>query len=291
MDTAGHRENRENRLYMRLLIPGIAAVFILLAIILLLFGVETAISMKTGLVALLAAALITVLLRTSGEKNKAYEHIRIIFDSMPFGVNIHNKNLDCIDCNEGALKLFGISNKQEYLEKFHLLSPEYQPDGRLSREKMFEKIDKALSSGYCSFEWMHQKLNGEPIPCNVTIVRVKLSNEYALAAYLHDLRELKATIEQVYESEQSLNLLENILNGIDAQIYVSVPQTGEILFMNNFMKNNYKIEGDCIGKYCYKIFMKNRDRICDFCPCYQLDKENFYEKQGQDMRFLSLLSA
>ena len=78
---------------------------------------------------------------------------------------------------------------------------------------------------------------------------------------------------QINQSRQSLNILTNILNGIDAQIYVAVPHTGEILFVNNYMKNDFKIEGDCIGKLCYKTFLEGKDGICDFCPCYQLDKE------------------
>jgi signal transduction histidine kinase/CheY-like chemotaxis protein/HPt (histidine-containing phosphotransfer) domain-containing protein len=68
--------------------------------------------------------------------------------------------------------------------------------------------------------------------------------------------------------------LENILNGIDAEIYVSVPHTGELLFVNNYMKKQNNIEGEYIGKLCYKLFLnENQKEICDFCPCYKLDKD------------------
>jgi signal transduction histidine kinase/CheY-like chemotaxis protein len=63
------------------------------------------------------------------------------------------------------------------------------------------------------------------------------------------------------------------LNSIDAQVYVIVPHSGEILFVNDHMKKNFNVGDDCIGKFCYKVFLNNMDKICDFCPCYQLDKE------------------
>jgi len=95
-----------------------------------------------------------------------------------------------------------------------------------------------------------------------------------ISAEIREATKKQADAEaQVNQSRQSLNILTNILNGLDALIYVSVPHTGEILFVNNYMKKHFKIEEDCIGKLCYKTFLEDMDGICDFCPCYQLDKE------------------
>jgi len=98
--------------------------------------------------------------------------------------------------------------------------------------------------------------------------------------------------EHMEESKKSLHVLKNILHGIDANIYVTVPQTGELLFINEQMLNffNFK-EEDCIGKYCYKIF-RNLDDMCEFCPCYELNKnpekiivwEEHLEELGRDVR-------
>ena len=204
---------------------------------------------------------------------EADERMQIMLDTTPLGVSFWDKNFNNIDCNQEAVKLFGLTSKKEYNDRFAELNPEYQPDGVLSWDKAAGFIKKAFEEGYCRFEWMHRKLYGEPIPCEVTLVRVKYANEFALVAYLRDLRELKSSIEQMNESEQSLRLLSNIMNSIDAQVYVTIPHSGEILFVNDFMKKHYKVEDDCIGKYCYDIFLKRADGICDFCPCYQLDNE------------------
>jgi len=71
----------------------------------------------------------------------------------------------------------------------------------------------------------------------------------------------------------AINSLQSILNGLDALIYITVPKTGEILFVNNYMKKILgKEDNDIIGNYCYKLFREN-DVMCEFCPCYELDKD------------------
>jgi CheY-like chemotaxis protein/nitrogen-specific signal transduction histidine kinase/HPt (histidine-containing phosphotransfer) domain-containing protein len=67
--------------------------------------------------------------------------------------------------------------------------------------------------------------------------------------------------------------LESILNSIDALIYISDPDTGKILFVNNFMKVQFgRLNEDFVGEYCYKSF-RGQDKTCDFCPCYRLKEE------------------
>ena len=285
MGVIERKQKEGNRLNKRLITAGIATILAFLVItahfIINISGIGNMqtielLIMRIALIVLwtlLIVALITLLIRISADRNDAEERMRIMFDAMPLGANFHNKNFDFFDCNESAISLFGFSSKQEYFDNFNRLSPEYQPDGNLSKDKMVEFIDKAFTDGYCCFEWMHQKLNGEPIPCEVTLVRVKHNNEFALTAYLRDLRELKTSIERMNESEQSLSILGNILNSINAQVYVTVPHTGEILFVNDHMKNDFNVGDECVGKFCYKVFLKDADGICDFCPCHQLDKE------------------
>jgi len=112
-----------------------------------------------------------------------------------------------IDCNREALKLFEIPNKKEYLERFFELSPEYQRDGNLSREKMIEYIGKAFEEGHYRFEWMHRKLNGDPIPCEITLVRVNYRNDYMVAGYVRDMRTIKTMMEKMREADECTQLL------------------------------------------------------------------------------------
>jgi len=112
-----------------------------------------------------------------------------------------------------------------------------------------------------------------------------------LLGIMHDTTEKKQMMDTLKEREKmlatalnqmneatklknnTLIAMENILNSIDAGIYVTVPETGELLFVNNFLKKSLNIEGDVIGKYCYKVFRNDLEKMCDFCPRFKLDKE------------------
>jgi len=135
------------------------------------------------------------------------ERTRALLDAMPLAANFWNKDLKNIESNQEAATLFDLSSKQEYLDRFYELSPTYQPDGGLSSERMVEYINKAFKEGYCRFEWLHQKPNGEPIPCEVTLVRIKYKNEFIVAGYTRDLRELKATTTKMSEVEERARLM------------------------------------------------------------------------------------
>lgn len=79
--------------------------------------------------------------------------------------------------------------------------------------------------------------------------------------------------KNIEEDKEMRHVLNSMLNGIDAMLYVTVPQTGEILFINEKMKKIAGLKGDeGIGDYCYKRFRFNQDKMCEFCPCFELDK-------------------
>jgi signal transduction histidine kinase/CheY-like chemotaxis protein len=89
--------------------------------------------------------------------------------------------------------------------------------------------------------------------------------------------ELKDALDKVTEAnimkDLAVRTVKNILNSLDALIYISVPDTGEILFVNDHMKKQFgRDDEDLIGEYCYKVF-RGLDQICDFCPCYRLAEE------------------
>ena len=137
---------------------------------------------------------------------EAEQRTQIMVDAMPLCCNFWDENHNNIDCNQEAVRLFDLFNKAEYLEKFHQLSPESQPDGRLSAEAATEKVREAFASGYARFEWLHQKLNGEPIPAEITLVRVKRAKGFIVVGYTRDLREHKAMLAAIQKNQDELRL-------------------------------------------------------------------------------------
>jgi len=156
---------------------------------------------------ILAAILSAILLSIVAGRRKAEERTRVMLDSIPIVANFWDKNHNNIDCSQEAIKLFGLSNKNEYIDKFFDLSPEYQPDGRLSKEKALFYISKAFNEGYCRLDWLHRRLTGELIPCEVTLVRTKYENDYIVCGYTRDLRELKAMMNKLREADECTQVL------------------------------------------------------------------------------------
>ena len=417
---------------------------------------------------------ITELKKTIDAMERDHEQARIMLDTIPLCCLIGTRDVRFLDCNEETIRLFEGKEKQEILNNFDAYSPKYQPDGRLSAEAAKSYMEKAFIEGRSSFEWMHQLLDGSPIPAHVTIDRVAYGGEEAVVAYIRDMREskkmsreietqnnlleavnkvsslllepdtenfkstmlksievlaqsikvdrvciwqnyqkdgqlrcflahewpgvdadngscgaegaqnpdvlndilyedmpewektlsqrkciggfvsnlslkerghleplgiksvfimpvfaadsfwgfvcfdakeervfteneeiimrsagqmianafirndmtqnlldtakqLKSAVEEANEANlhknASIHFMESILNSIDSMIYVTDPATGEILFINDSMKRHYEIEGDCVGKLCYKILQKDLDERCEFCPCFHLEKE------------------
>ncbi len=126
---------------------------------------------------------------------------QIMLDTMPLCANFWSKDFENLACNEEAVRLFDLKDTQEYLDKFHQLSPEYQPDGKLSSVAAGLHIVRAFEEGYSKFEWMHQKLNGEPIPAEITLIRCNLDDEDFVVGYTQDLREIKESQEIARQAE------------------------------------------------------------------------------------------
>jgi PAS domain-containing protein len=84
------------------------------------------------------------------------------------------------------------------------LSPERQPDGRLSSEKAKEMIDLAVRDGFCFFNWTHKRADGENFPATVLLSRIGLGPKMIVLATVRDItienrikEELRKKVEEL----------------------------------------------------------------------------------------------
>ncbi|MCL1967588.1 MAG: ATP-binding protein [Fibromonadales bacterium] len=217
-------------------------------------NLENMMKVMIALGSVLAVLLSFILLRIISAKIKADKLVETILDVTPLALNLWDKNLRNTKTNREAVKLFDLSNKEEYLNRFYEFSPVYQPDGRLSSEKAPEYINKAFEEGYCRFEWVHQKLNGEFIPCEVTLIRITYEDNFMVVGYIRDLREQKAMLAEIHKENENSRVMahwyNSILNAIPLPISVT-DADARWAFINTAVE---KILGitlkDAMGKPC-----------------------------------------
>ncbi|MCL1901378.1 MAG: ATP-binding protein [Firmicutes bacterium] len=130
----------------------------------------------------------------------ADERMKLMLDATPLCCQLWDENFNTIDCNEAAYKMYGFKDKQEYMDRFSEISPEFQPDGSRSDEKAREYLKKAFESGKEVFEWMHRLPDGTPMPAEITVVRVQYVNRDIIAAYQRDLREEKRMMMEINDA-------------------------------------------------------------------------------------------
>ena len=164
--------------------------------------------MLTVLGAIISVMLVILLFYSSFLNVKSDSRMQLMLNATPLGVTFWDKNFNVIDCNQNALDMFGLLNKKEYADKFFELSPKFQSNGLPTNAMFFKNFKRAMRDGYHRFEWMHQKTNGELVPCEVTLIRDKFKNDFIILGYVRDLRELKKMMQ---ENEHHARLF-NIVN-------------------------------------------------------------------------------
>ncbi|MCL1908129.1 MAG: ATP-binding protein [Holophagaceae bacterium] len=211
------------------------------------------------------------------QKQAMDEYIQLLLDATPLVANIWNKDMQNLYTNEEAVRLFGLSNKQEFISRFYDLSPERQPDGQVSAELISKRLNEAFENGYSKFEWLHQTLDGKPLPCEVTLVRTMHDDEYIVAGYTRDLRRLKTAIKEMQnaiDEKNAMGYLASMFNALETMIFVTDPDTDEILFANDSLKKEFGVAGaNVIGKKCHAVVKHGQSDKCADCPCFKLKNE------------------
>jgi PAS domain S-box-containing protein len=232
----------------------------------------------------LAGVLLIVLVYSIAAKKQLAVRTEKLLDATPMVMSVWDKNGKIIDCNLEATNLFELPDKQEYLDRFYDLSPEYQPDGSRSRERVPELIKEGYEKGVYRFDWMHQKLNGEPIAAEVTIVRIPHKGGDYIVSYVRDMREVKAAMAEIIAKsaklEETMLWYESILDAIPSAITV---QDNEMkwLFINTTAETLMgKKRKDVLGKPCesWGISICGTEKCSVACAKQGLDTTYFTQE-------------
>ena len=122
-----------------------------------------------------------------------------------------------VDCNKATLDIFGYDSKEELL-KLHLseLSAKYQPDGKLSCEKINEMIGLCMQHGNHRFEWVHLRKNAQEFWTDVTLTKIDLDQKEMIYINFKDISFVKEQ-EKIMIQQSKLAAMGEMLANIAHQ--------------------------------------------------------------------------
>jgi len=133
-----------------------------------------------------------------------------------------------IACNEATLRIFGSTREQIIGHPPYYFSPEFQYDGRPSREKALEKINAALQGTPQKFEWLHCRFDRTPFDAEVTLNGMTLGDNAYILAIVRDITERKKAEEALRQSREMFRALTE--NSTD--IIMRVDRNFRFLYIN-----------------------------------------------------------
>jgi diguanylate cyclase (GGDEF)-like protein/PAS domain S-box-containing protein len=117
---------------------------------------------------------------------------RTLFEGSSDAIFIVNDNSIIIDCNMAAVELLGYDAKEMILGQTPWgLSPEKQPDGNSSEERVLEVIRLSQNNRKVKFEWWHAKKDGSLIPVEIMLTYIFLDGNKVFHALCRDISERK----------------------------------------------------------------------------------------------------
>ena len=137
------------------------------------------------------------------------------------------ENNKFVKCNDSVVRLLGYKSPSQLLYKHPSeLSPEFQPDGKLSSEKADEMMQLCRENGSHIFEWVYKKANDETFWCDVTLTHLKVQDKEMIHSILRDISDkkfLELENKKMYE-----NLEQEVQNRTN-ELYVANRVKGDFL--------------------------------------------------------------
>ncbi|MCX6699124.1 MAG: PAS domain S-box protein, partial [Methanomicrobiales archaeon] len=193
------------------------------------------------------------------ELRESEEKFRTLFENAGDAILIMDRTV-FLDCNRRTNEMYQCTRDQIIGHTPGEFSPERQPDGQLSAEKMKKKIDAAFLGENRFFEWVHIHQDGTQFIVEVSLNRVMVQGTYYLQAIVRDITDRKQNDDQ---TAQMSYLKEELLGTGDLQGQLKLVSDSCIrIFGADFARIWLIKEGDLCGKGCRHASVSTGPEVC-----------------------------
>ncbi|RLA73610.1 MAG: GGDEF domain-containing protein [Epsilonproteobacteria bacterium] len=152
---------------------------------------------------------------------KQKETFETLFEKSSDGILILDEKGNFIEGNEKIILMLKLSSKEELFIMTPLeLSPEKQPDGQLSSQKIEEMIYIAKQNGWYQFEWILRRMDGENFWAEITLTLVELNGQEVIHAICREISEKKKAEKKLVKQAENLryHAHHDILTGLPNRV-------------------------------------------------------------------------
>ncbi len=147
--------------------------------------------------------------RPSADATKTAENesmFRLLFERSADAITLQDPLTGAfLDVNAASVRLTGAPDKAALLGSNPVkISPERQPDGSLSAEKVREVIDRALEQGSHRFEWVINRFDGTQLPVEMVLTLIHGGQRPLLLSVARDITEQKKATDKIRELNATL---------------------------------------------------------------------------------------
>lgn len=181
---------------------------------------------------------------TEQKLKESEEKYRILFEESPDGYLVI-KDGKFIDCNKAVIGLLGRPKEEIVGLTPSQISPDVQPNGRLSAEYEKEMIEKTDHEDQVNFEWVHLHKEGTEFLVEISLSKVIFNGEEVIFTSWKNITEKRATEKALIYSE---NRFRQIAEHTGAVIW-EVDEVGLYTYISPVSKRVYGYEPEeLVGK-------------------------------------------
>ena len=182
--------------------------------------------------------------KRTAELAESEDRFRTLVDNAPEAIMLYDVDEKrYVEVNKNAARLFGRSVDELLRLTPADLSPEFQPDGQLSREAVKRHLSLVAGGDSPAFRWTHLHSSGAEIPCEVRLVRLPSTSRFRIRASLIDISE---RLRAETELRSAISVLESTLESTADGILV-VSSAGRITHYNRRFLDLWRIPTEILA--------------------------------------------